>query len=212
MGMYADELKNKTIKRLETIRDLKIFDEEVTVVREELDEDNDFFCITVPKGAIVIQHNYFNSVTGNCHYEGMAKLFKVILKENLEFHTDELRDEIYDVARKMVDLEFQFIDLCFEMGGIEGLTADETKEYVKYICDRRLIGLGYKGIYKVKTNPLPWVEEMLNAVGHANFFERRSIDYARNAYSGSWGKFWKPVLKSHKYVDKVKTEDDDVSS
>ena len=131
----------------------------------------------------------------DCHYEGMAKLFKVILKENLEFHTDELRDEIYDVARKMVDLEFQFIDLCFEMGGIEGLTADETKEYVKYICDRRLIGLGYKGIFKVKTNPLPWVEEMLNAVGHANFFERRSIDYARNAYSGSWGKFWKPVSK-----------------
>ena len=34
LGMYADELKNKTIKRLETIRDLKIFDEEVTVVRE----------------------------------------------------------------------------------------------------------------------------------------------------------------------------------
>lgn len=204
MGIYADELKNKTIKRLETIRDLKIFDEEVTVVREELEEDNDFFCITVPKGAIVIRHNGVDSITGNCHYEGMAKLFKTILKENLEYHTDELRDEIYDIARKMVELENHFIDLCFEMGGIEGLTADETKEYVKYICDRRLIGLGYKGIWKVKVNPLPWVEEMLNAVGHANFFERRSIDYARNAYTGAWKTFWKAPLKSTKYDDKNK--------
>lgn len=131
----------------------------------------------------------------NCHYEGMADIFKTLLKENLEYHTDELKEEIYDIARKMVELEDKFIDLCFEMDGIEGLTAEETKLYIRYICDRRLIGLGYKGIYKVKTNPLVWVEEMLNAPGHANFFEVRSTDYSRGVHTGSWTNFWQQPVK-----------------
>lgn len=125
-----------------------------------------------------------------CHFQGMAELFKTLVRENPEYNTDELRDDIYNIARTMVDLENKFIDLCFEMGPMEGLTSDEVKGYIKYICDRRLIGLGYKGIFKVKTNPLFWVEEMLNAPGHSNFFEARSTDYSRGVHTGSWSKFW----------------------
>ena len=56
---------------------------------------------------------------------------------------------------------------------------DDVKKYIRYICDRRLISLGLKGHYKVKRNPLPWVEEMINAPTHTNFFENRATDYAR---------------------------------
>jgi ribonucleoside-diphosphate reductase beta chain len=76
------------------------------------------------------------------------------------------------------------------MGQIEGLTADDLKKYIRYIADRRLIGLGMKGIFKVKRNPLPWVEEMINAPTHTNFFENRSTDYAKAAHTGTWDEVW----------------------
>jgi ribonucleoside-diphosphate reductase beta chain len=43
---------------------------------------------------------------------------------------------------------------------------------------------------KVKKNPLPWVEEMINAPTHTNFFENRATDYAKGALSGRWEDVW----------------------
>ncbi len=124
------------------------------------------------------------------HAESMIKLFRTYIEENKEIWNDELKSEIYTIAKKMVELENKFIDLSFSTGGIVGLTAAEVKEYIRYIADRRLIGLGMKGIYKVKKNPLPWVEEMINSPIHTNFFENRSTDYAKGAITGSWGDVW----------------------
>jgi len=124
------------------------------------------------------------------HVEGMTWLFKEFLKEHKEIWTDELKSQLYVIAEKMVELEDQFIDLAFEMGGIEGLTIEDVKKYIRYIADRRLIGLGMKGIFKVKVNPLPWVEEILNAPEHANFFEQRATAYSKGSMTGNWSKVW----------------------
>ena len=124
------------------------------------------------------------------HAESMIKLFRTFIEENKEIWNDELKERIYSIAERMVELEDKFIDLCFNLGAIEGLTPEEVKTYIRYIADRRLISLGLKGIYKVKRNPLPWVEEMINAPVHTNFFENRATDYAKGALGGSWGDVW----------------------
>ena len=124
------------------------------------------------------------------HAESMIKLFRTYVEENKEIWNDELKSTLYTIAENMVQLEDKFIDLAFDMGGIEGLTPDEVKKYIRYITDRRLISLGLKGIFKVKTNPLPWVEEMINAPTHTNFFENRATDYAKGALSGNWSDVW----------------------
>jgi len=124
------------------------------------------------------------------HAENMMKLFKTYIQENNEIWNDDLKSRIYTIAEKMVELEDKFIDLAFSSGEMEGLTADELKKYIRYIADRRLIGLGMKGIFKVKRNPLPWVEEMINAPTHTNFFENRSTDYAKAAHTGTWDNVW----------------------
>mgnify|MGYP003334999146 CR=1 FL=1 len=80
--------------------------------------------------------------------------------------------------------------LSFSMGDMLDLSADDVKRYIRYITDRRLISLGLKGIMKVKKNPLPWVEEMINAPIHGNFFEQRVTDYAKGALTGSWEDVW----------------------
>ena len=124
------------------------------------------------------------------HAESMIKLFRTYIEENKEIWNDELKSKIYAIAEKMVELENKFIDLSFSTGGIIGLTADEVKEYIKYIADRRLISMGMRGIFKVKKNPLPWVEEMINAPTHTNFFENRATDYAKGALTGDWSSVW----------------------
>jgi ribonucleoside-diphosphate reductase beta chain len=124
------------------------------------------------------------------HAESMIKLFRTYIEENRELWNDELKSEIYTIATKMVELEDQFIDLAFSVGGMEDLAQDDVKKYIRYIADRRLISMGMKGIFKVKKNPLIWVEEMINAPTHTNFFENRATDYAKGALAGSWGDVW----------------------
>lgn len=124
------------------------------------------------------------------HVEGMSLLFKTFIKENRKIWTSQLKKDIYDACEIVVSQEDAFIDLAFEMGGIEGLTPEEVKHYIRYIADRRLIGLGLKGIYKIKNNPLEWVDHMLNAVEHANFFEARATEYSRAATKGAWDDVW----------------------
>jgi ribonucleoside-diphosphate reductase beta chain len=124
------------------------------------------------------------------HAESMIKLFRTYVEENKEIWNDELKGKIYTIAEKMVDLEDKFIELSFRTGAIQGLTENDVKEYIRYIADRRLISLGLKGIFKRKKNPLPWVEEMINAPTHTNFFENRATDYAKGALSGDWHDVW----------------------
>ena len=124
------------------------------------------------------------------HTESMMKLFKTYIKENPEIWNDELKSQIYTIAEKMVELEDKFIELSFNGGEMRDLNKEDVKQYIRYIADRRLIGLGMKGIFKVKKNPLPWVEEMVNAPIHGNFFEGRVTDYAKGALTGTWDDVW----------------------
>lgn len=124
------------------------------------------------------------------HAESMIKLFRTYVEENNEIWNDDLKSKIYQIAERMVELEDKFIELAFKFGSMDDLTADDVKRYIRYIADRRLISLGLKGIFKVKKNPLPWVEEMINAPIHTNFFENRATDYAKGALTGSWEEVW----------------------
>lgn len=124
------------------------------------------------------------------HSENMMRLFKEYVKENPEIWNDDLKSKIYTIAEKMVELEDKFINLAFADGEMRDLSAEDVKKYIRYIADRRLIGLGMKGIFKAKRNPLPWVEEMINAPVHGNFFENRVTDYAKGALSGTWEDVW----------------------
>ena len=124
------------------------------------------------------------------HAEGVIKLFRTYVEENREVWNDATKGQIYSVCTKIVELEDQFIDLAYSMGPVKGLRDSELKKYIRYIADRRLISMGMKGIYKVKKNPLPWVEEMINAPTHTNFFENRATDYAKGALTGDWNEVW----------------------
>jgi ribonucleoside-diphosphate reductase beta chain len=86
----------------------------------------------------------------------------------------------------MVELEDNFIDLAFAMGPMRDLTSEDVKQYIRYITDRRLITMGYKGIFGIEKNPLDWVTDLLNTPTHTNFFENKPTDYAKASLTGDW--------------------------
>jgi len=120
------------------------------------------------------------------HCNSMIRLFNEFVKENTEIWNEKLKKEIYEACRIIVSHEDAFIDLAFEMGPLKGLTAEETKQYIRWIANRRLNQLGLEAIYKVEKNPLTWLDTMLNAVEHMNFFEGRATEYSKASTKGSW--------------------------
>ena len=61
------------------------------------------------------------------------------------------------------------------------------KQYIRYMADRRLNQIGFKAIYGIESNPLPWLDWVLNGDTMSNFFEKRVTDYSASAFTGTWG-------------------------
>lgn len=121
------------------------------------------------------------------HVEFMIKLFHAMVKENPKIWNDDVKAAIRQIAKDMVKLEDRFIDLMFAMGEVAGITAADTKTYIRYTADRRMIQLGLKPIYRQKENPFEWIDEMMAAHTHTNFFEGRSTEYGKGGVVG-WDK------------------------
>ena len=120
------------------------------------------------------------------HTTSTIRLFRTFVEENPEIWSEDLVRDIYTAARTIITHEDAFIDLAFEMGGVEGLSGEEVKRYIRWIADRRLTQLGLQELYKVEKNPLPWMDEMLNGIEHTNFFENRATEYSRASTTGTW--------------------------
>lgn len=120
------------------------------------------------------------------HTVSAMKLFRTFIDENPEIWTEQLRSDIYKACETIIHHEDAFIDLAFEMGGVEGLSAQEVKDYIRYIADRRLVQLNLQPIYRTERNPLPWMDEMLNGIEHTNFFENRATEYSKASTRGTW--------------------------
>uniref|UniRef100_A0AB74UKH2 ribonucleoside-diphosphate reductase n=1 Tax=Caulobacter phage BL57 TaxID=3348355 RepID=A0AB74UKH2_9VIRU len=142
------------------------------------------------------------------HVESMIKLLHELIKEHPRAWNDETKKRIYDACRAMVALEDAFIDQAFAIAPdmaeakpaaknraerrsgqfrklqIEGVTPEDTKQYIRYIADRRLLQLGLKPNYGVKINPFDWLDWIMNAPTHTNFFEQRSTEYGKGEIPG----------------------------
>ena len=121
------------------------------------------------------------------HVQGNAKLFRTLCDEHPRIVNDELKSKIYEMAKRAVELEDKFVQLAFNGSDVQGLTRDEVKLYIRHIADRRLLQLGLKPKFKVKDNPLPWLDWVLNGASHDNFFEKRVTEYSVTGMEGDWG-------------------------
>ncbi|MEH3104014.1 MAG: ribonucleotide-diphosphate reductase subunit beta [Sphingomonas phyllosphaerae] len=131
------------------------------------------------------------------HCEGIIKMFHTFCAER-QCLTKAVKDDIGDVCQTTIRLEDNFIDLAFEMGPVNGMTAKDIKKYIRYIADWRMGQLGLKPIYMIDEHPIPWLTPLLNGVEHANFFETRATEYSKAATRGQWNDVWDSFDKRQK--------------
>ncbi|UGL62719.1 ribonucleotide-diphosphate reductase subunit beta [Xanthomonas phage FMYAK-P1] len=120
------------------------------------------------------------------HVEFMMKVYHQLLAEHPRLRTAAHSERIREIAQKMVELEFAFIDLAYETGENQGLSAEDVKQYIRYTADQRLAQLGERALFGVSKNPLGWVDAIVFGKEHTNFFENRATDYSKGAVTGSW--------------------------
>ena len=128
------------------------------------------------------------------HTESAIKLFRTFVSENPDVLTPELEKDIYKACETVISHEDAFINLAFELGGVQGLEAKQVKDYIRYIADLRLTQLGMEKLFDIKEHPLPWMVEMLGGVEHTNFFEGRATEYSRASTTGSWDDTFKEAF------------------
>ena len=134
--------------------------------------------------------NRFSILEEHTHCDSLIRLFREFCNDYPKIVNDVFKKSIYDYARITYQLESNFIDLAYSKGYAKGLTKTEVKEYIKYLIDRRLISMGLKGIFEVKINPLPWIDELLGTPVHENFFECSVTEYTKGGMIDSWNNAW----------------------
>ncbi|MBI4190275.1 MAG: ribonucleotide-diphosphate reductase subunit beta [Betaproteobacteria bacterium] len=103
-------------------------------------------------------------------------LINQIKMENPHLWTQEFRQEIHEIMRKAVDLEYRYAEDTMPRG-VLGLNAPMFKEYLRFIANRRCQQIGLDTMFEGATNPFPWMSEMTDLKKERNFFETRVIEY-----------------------------------
>jgi ribonucleoside-diphosphate reductase beta chain len=83
-----------------------------------------------------------------------------------------------------VALEKAFINDCLPVNSV-GLSAEEFCQYIDYIADRRLEGVGLDPLNAGIANPFPWLAEMMDIKKEQNFFEGRVTEYQKASALGN---------------------------
>lgn len=132
------------------------------------------------------------SIRDESHHvdKNMSVLFKNVVKEFPMCWTDDIKNEVREIANKMVKLEDLFIELAFDLKGLDNISISDTKTYIRYIADMRLKSIGLQPVFNVNVNPFTWVDEIAGTREYVNFFENRPMDYSKISLTGSWDDVW----------------------
>jgi ribonucleoside-diphosphate reductase beta chain len=117
------------------------------------------------------------------HIEVFRNLFMDLIEENPDIWTEDFRQDLRSTMAEAVNLEKEFIRDCLPVAAV-GLTVEEFINYIDYIGDRRLDGIGLEPLNGPITNPLPWLAEMMDIKKEQNFFEGRVTEYQKASALG----------------------------
>ncbi len=96
----------------------------------------------------------------------------------------------------MVLLESNYIDKMFEMGDIEGISANDLKHFIKKRTNEKLVELGYVDLGNYfaydegAASNLDWFYHLAGGVTHSDFFATRSTDYSKPTEGEDFEDMW----------------------
>jgi ribonucleoside-diphosphate reductase beta chain len=122
------------------------------------------------------------------HTEAGCWLFRTLMEEYpyLAKETD-LYDQIIEAAKLTVELEFNFIDMVFNQHKMEGLNAEQVKEFIKHRANLKLSDLGLSALYEVDDQVVrsvaDWFYLMTAGEQSTDFFAARVTNYAKGNFN-----------------------------
>jgi ribonucleotide reductase beta subunit family protein with ferritin-like domain len=119
--------------------------------------------------------------------EHVINNIKVLLegrKELTELENMLLDEAIESFIAAYTAAEIEFVHLLHSESEQEDLTSADLVEYIHYLGDFRRYQLKMCSASQVRKNPLMWMEWMLSASKHDNFFEKRVTAYSHSRLIG----------------------------
>lgn len=113
-------------------------------------------------------------------------LVNTIKKENPEWWTPELVEDIIDATIDAYDAESEIVDWMFEGGDLDFLTKEQTMEFIKDRFNRSLNNIGIDSVFTVDPLVLQtteWFDDEILTTKHTDFFHKRSINYSKKTKS-----------------------------
>tara|TARA_R110000772_G_scaffold65007_6_gene145166 strand:- start:1853 stop:2857 length:1005 start_codon:yes stop_codon:yes gene_type:complete len=122
------------------------------------------------------------------HSKMGCKLFNQVCEEYPEL-LDEVKEEVKEASRLMVQMEMNYIDKMFEMGDLENMKADDLKHFIKKRANEKLAELNIEAIFEYNEEQaaeLDWFYHLTGGHTHTDFFAVRPTDYSKAGEDENW--------------------------
>jgi len=122
----------------------------------------------------------------NIHAEFGFDLVNLIKKENPNWWTDELIEDLINATMEAYDAEKEIVEWIFEKGDLDFLTKAQTMEFIKHRFNVSLNSIGIESIFEINQPLLEtteWFDDEILTTKHTDFFNKRSINYSKKSKS-----------------------------
>ena len=110
----------------------------------------------------------------SCHMNFAFEVVNTARKQQPELWTPELMEDIRNMLQEAVECEMNFAEDVLG-GGVNGMSLKDTREYLQFVADQRLMQLGLEPIYRSK-NPFDFMA-LQDVQELTNFFEKTVTSY-----------------------------------
>ena len=76
---------------------------------------------------------------------------------------NECQQESLDIFQRAVQQEIDWAEYLFKDGSMIGLNKTILTEYIKFISGQRMQAVGLPDLYRIKQNPIPWINSWLSS-------------------------------------------------
>ncbi|RMH05442.1 MAG: hypothetical protein D6699_03430, partial [Aquificota bacterium] len=153
-----------------------------SMVKEEFYYKGKVYCVSVPKGNIVVRYKDSVCVAGNCHVSLFRNIILSLKEESPELFTPEFEKWLYEFFKHATDSEVKWGQYVTQ-NQILGINNQLIDKYIKYLANLRLTQLGYKPLYPdVTENPMKWIDQFrtINDT-KTDFFQAKPQTYAKRS-------------------------------
>lgn len=128
--------------------------------------------------------NQWSLIDETDHVNNNIRILKEAKKDLTQLENTKLDLFIEELIAEYVAAEHAFTQTLYQIGSPEDMELQDTLDYISYLGELRLYQIGLIGDEQVRKNPFEWMDWLLSAPRHSNFFEKKVTDYSHTGLIG----------------------------